>query len=239
MARLTISVVVPTLEEAAELPATLAALAAGATAGGATEVLVSDSGSTDGTPELAGRLGARVLRPPVPLTCRADACIQGAAAAGGDVLLFLDADTRVPNGWDAAVLAALADPEVAGGAFELTLDGAEPGLRRVEWINRLRYRRSHLFYGDQAVFARAAAYRRAGGFPAAAVLESDLLCRRLKAEGRLVLLPLAVVSSARRFRQGGIARVFLRDAWLWLRHLLRLPNEARGRAYWAADRGRT
>ena len=241
-----LSIVVPTLNEAGWLPATLAAARAGAVDGGADEVVVSDSGSHDGTLEVARRLGARCVAHPAvapgrgaderPAPSRAAACNRGAAAARGSILLFLDADVRLPHGWDRAVRRALEDRGTVGGGFHLTLDGPEPGLRRVERVNRLRYRLSHLFYGDQAVFVRATAFAAAGGFPEVPVLESARLCRRLKAEGRLVLLDLAVAASARRFQRGGVGRVFRRDLAIWARSLLRLGPGAAGRRYWHDNR---
>ena len=222
--------------------------------GGAHEIVVADSGSSDCTLALArrlaeerdGRRDGEPARPPVRLVPpvrllpapagglphRAAACNRGAAAASGDVLLFLDADCRLPAGWADSVARALADPAVVGGAFHLHLDGPEPALRRVEWVNRLRYRSSHLFYGDQGVFVRAAAFHAAGGFPEIPVLESARLCKALKRHGRLALVDHRVSASPRRFHDGGIGRVFRADLLLWARGLLRLGPGRAGREYW-------
>lgn len=232
-----ISVVVPTLNEAGWLRATVDAMQSAA-AVPPDELIVSDSGSRDGTADLARALGARVLVPRRPLRNRAEACNRGARVAGGDALLFLDADTALPAGWDRAVRDALTDPAVVAGGFELTLDGPEPMLRWVERVNRLRYRVGHLFYGDQALFVRTADFRAVGGFPPLPVLESARLCKRLKGRGRLVLLPLTVSSSARRFQAGGVTRVFLGDVLLWLRALFRLPLGPRAATYWNENRQR-
>lgn len=208
------------------------------------EVIVSDSGSTDGTLDLARCLAASlesvkvVTAPPGGLGSRAEACNRGVAAARGDVLLFLDADALLPRGWEAAVRSALADPQVIAGAFHLHLDGPEPALRWVERINHFRYRKSHLFYGDQGVFARAADFDAVGGFPEIPVLESARLCKALKTRGRLALLEGKVSASARRFQAGGVWRVFLGDVVLWARGLLRLGPGAAGRRYWQENRDR-
>jgi glycosyltransferase involved in cell wall biosynthesis len=238
-----ISVVVPTLNEAAHLAPTLDALHAGAVDGPVHEVVVSDSGSRDQTLRVARHREARLAVPAAPLENRAAACNQGARMATGEVLLFLDADVALPRGWDRAVAAALR-PGVVGGAFELTFDTDEgsaghasrAALHRVERINRLRYRCSRHFYGDQALFVRRDAFRAAGGFPELPVLESAHLCKALKRRGRLVLLPLAVRASARRFVAGGVARVFLLDLVLWAGFALHLPPHRLGRRYWEANR---
>jgi glycosyltransferase involved in cell wall biosynthesis len=241
-----ISVVIPALNEERWLPAAVASVHAGSRGGGALEVVVADCGSADGTVEVAWELGCRVVVGSdlegdlaEELDARGPAADAGGRAARGDVLLFLDADCRLPGGWDEAVAGALADPEAVGGGFEFVLDGPGKGLRLVEWIDRLRYRWSHLFYGDQAVFVRADAWRAVGGFQGARILESAKLCRRLKRLGRLVLVPLPVAASPRRFEQVGVARVLAADVALWLAGLLRLPIDRLGGAlYWAQNRRR-
>jgi hypothetical protein len=233
-----LTVVIPTLNEEAWLPSAVASVREGARGAGAAEVVVADCGSADGTAAAAGRLACHLVVVP-GADGRGAACDAGGRAARGELLLFLDADCRLPEGWDAAVESALADPGVVGGGFELRLDGPQRGLRWVEWINRLRYRRSRLFYGDQALFVRAAAWHAAGGFRGARILESAKLCRHLKRLGRLELLPLTVAASPRRFDQGGLARIFLLDVALWLASLLRLPLDRQaGRLYWAPNRRR-
>ncbi|MFP3940955.1 MAG: glycosyltransferase [Thermoanaerobaculia bacterium] len=233
-----LSVVIPALNEESWLPAAVASVRRGARGAGAAEIVVADCGSEDATAERARELGCRVAVDPA-LAARGPAADLGGRLAAGDVLLFLDADCRLPDGWDLAVEEALADPDVVGGGFELRLDGPGRGLRLVEAVNRRRYRRSRLFYGDQAVFVRSAAWRSVGGFRGARILESAKLCRRLKRLGRLELTPLAVAASPRRFEGGGVARVFAADVALWLAGLLRLPVDRLGGAlYWAPNRRR-
>lgn len=241
-----LTVVIPTWNEAASLPATLETLAARA-AGPLPEVIVADSGSTDGTPELARRLG-RELFPAFRLVevrgprGRSTPANSGAALARGDVVLFLDADTLLPPGYDRLVAAALARPgrrPTVAGAFEFALDGPELRLRLVEIVDRIRYRISSFHYGDQGVFCRTAAFRAVGGFPETGLFESAELCRALKRLGRVALVREPAVTSARRFQDGGILTVFVHDVWLWAHHFLRLPLARRARRYWADDQGRS
>lgn len=239
-----LSVIVPTLNEAAALPSALEALRERAVLGAPYEVIVADSGSEDGTAALAARLGARVVAAragpsgDAPPRGRGATLNAGARVAGGEVLLFLDADTLLPEGWDREIAAALARPGAVGGAFELAFDGPELRLRLVELVDRVRYRISRYYYGDQAVFARAEAFRRAGGFPEQPLLESADLCKRLKRTGRLVLVHRAVLTSPRRFREGGILRVFAHDIRLWLLHRLGCSLERHGERYWEENRRR-
>ena len=233
--------ILPTLNEEATLAATVGALRARAALGPPHEVIVADSGSTDGTRAVAAGLGARwplIPRDPGPPRGRAAALNAGARIATGEVLLFLDADTLLPEGWDREAAAALGRPTVVGGAFELAFDGPELRLRLVELVDRIRYRISRYYYGDQAVFARAEAFRRVGGFPEQPLLESADLCKRLKRVGRLVLVRRRVLTSPRRFRDGGILRVFAHDIWLWLLHRLGRPLERHGERYWEENRRR-
>ncbi len=242
------SIVIPTLNEERWLPAAVASAREGARGGGASEIVVADCGSADRTAEVARALGCRVVVDPA-LDSRGAAADAGGQEAEGDVLLFLDADCGLPEGWDLAVAEALADPAVVGGGFELRFgeaggDGAGrdgPGwrLRLIEVVDRIRYRWSRLFYGDQGLFVRAEAWHRVGGFRGARILESAQLCRRLKRLGRLALVPLPVTASARRFEDGGVLRIFALDIALWLAGLLRLPiDRLAGRLYWSENRRR-
>jgi rSAM/selenodomain-associated transferase 2 len=226
-----LSIIIPTLNEARYLAGAVEAVRRRAALAGPHEVIVVDCGSVDGTAELAGRLGVRVVRPRPTPDSRAAALNRGAAEAGGDVLLFLDADTAVPPGYDRAIRAALRDPQVVGGAFEFALDGRDPGLRLVELINRVRYRIWPWYYGDQGIFARVAAFRRVGGYPSRRILEASDFCRALARRGRLVLLHAPIKTSPRRFLEGGIYRVLVRDAWIWWLDLVGLPTERFGLAY--------
>lgn len=213
-----LSVVIPALDEGERIEAALAS----ATAPGV-EVVVVDGGSRDDTVARAKRGGARVLASPPGRARQLDA---GARAASGDVLLFLHADTRLPEGYREAVERALLDPGVSGGAFRFAFDRRSPGLRFVAWGVRLRVALFRLPYGDQALFLRREVLEAMGGVPQVPIMEDLDLVRALRRRGRLEILPLAATTSARRYEARGVLRTMLRN---WL-----------AAAAWAAglDRGR-
>ncbi len=201
-----ISVVIPALDEAANLPATLAAIG-----GDAHEVLVVDGGSADGTPDVARRAGAVVVASP---RGRGRQLAAGGRAATGDVLLFCHADCRLPVGWAAAIRRALArDPRAVGGAFRLGIASPRASLALVAATANLRSGVTGHPYGDQALFVRAEAYRAAGGFAPLPLMEDIDLCRRLWRVGRLVQLDLAVRVSPRRWEREGLLYVTVRN-WI-------------------------
>ncbi len=233
-----LSIIIPTLNEARYLPTAVAQAWRQAVLAPPYEIIVADCNSVDGTADLAMQLGTHVVQERPPLSSRAAALNRGAVEATGDVFLFLDADTVVPHGYDRTIQQALADPRVVGGAFELALDGTQLALRLVELLNRLRYRIWPLYYGDQGLFVRASVFRRVGGYREQRLLEASEFCKRVRQQGRLVLLRKYMKTSARRFVEGGIYRVLAKDAWIWWLDLLGRPTEPFGRAYQKNNRRR-
>jgi glycosyltransferase involved in cell wall biosynthesis len=226
-----LSIIIPTLNEAHYLGAAVEGVRRNAALGGPHEIIVADCGSVDGTAAEAARLGALVVREAPPLDSRAAALNRGAAEAGGDVLLFLDADSLVPYAYDRSIVGALRDPHVVGGAFEFALDGSPLGLRVVEVINRIRYRIWAWYYGDQGIFVRRDVFRRLGGYPRRRILEASDFCRALRRRGRLALIHKPMRTSPRRFLEGGIYRVLAHDVWIWWLDLVGRPTERFGTAY--------
>lgn len=208
-----ISIVIPALDEALALPATLdAALAQPHLA----EVLVVDGDSRDRTAAIAAaRRGVRVLRAP---RGRASQMNAGAREARGEWLLFLHADTILPP--EATGLIAGLGRDVQAGCFRQAFDAGRPMLAAISWLHNERCRRTHVMYGDQAMFVRREAFLAAGGFPAVDELEDVLLSERLRQSAPPVLLEATVVTSARRFLAQGVFRSFLRVLAILLQHEL-------------------
>lgn len=232
-----LSIIIPTLNEVRYLADTINQSRRQARMG-PPEIIVSDCDSGDGTADLARRLGVRVVAATPPASCRATALNRGAAVAGGDTLLFLDADTRPPTGYDRAIARALRAPRVVGGAFEFALDGTAFSLRLVEIINRIRYRVWPRYYGDQGLFARADAFHRTGGYPERRLMEASMFSLILARQGELALLRLRMTTSARRFLEGGVYPVLAHDARLWWLDLWRRPTDAFAEGYWEENRRR-
>jgi rSAM/selenodomain-associated transferase 2 len=189
-----VSVVIPVLDEARALPARLAELGAL----GVHEIVVADGGSQDGTIELLMR------HPEVRLVyARRGRALQmnaGAAAATGDVLLFLHADVALPSDALAQIERALAEPRVVLGAFRTWTIADRPShLAPLLHLADLRSRYSSLPYGDQAMFLRTVDFHAVGGFPAIPLMEDLALSRRLRARGRVRVVPARVRVSGRRF----------------------------------------
>lgn len=223
-----ISVVIPALDEEAQL----AAAVASARAPGVGEIIVVDGGSRDATAHVARLHADRVLS---AARGRALQMNAGAAAAGGEVLLFLHADTRLPPGFDAAVLDALADPATASGRFDVRLVPGTPLLRAVASLMNLRSRLSGIATGDQAVFVRRAVFEAIGGFEPIPLMEDIALARALKRRGRIACLHARVETSSRRWLRDGPLRTIVLMWWLRFLYFCGVPPE-RLRARYADTR---
>jgi rSAM/selenodomain-associated transferase 2 len=187
-----LSVVIPALNAAGSLGACLARL------DGAGEVIVVDGCSSDGTPDLAAELGARVVHAP---RGRGEQLRQGAAAAQGEWLLFLHADTLLDEGWLAAVEQHLA-ASTAAACFTFRLDDPSWQARVIEAGVTFRVRLLGLPYGDQGLLISRTLYDQLGGFRPLPLLEDVDIVRRI-GRRRLRQLDGAAVTSAQRWRQDG------------------------------------
>ena len=211
-----ISVVIPVFEDRGEVRNRLAGLR------GADEVIVVDSSTQNRvrSSDLPG--GMRLLR-----SARAHRAYQqnlGAEVARGEAILFLHADTELPEGALDGVRRALADPEVVGGGFVRYFDSRSRFLRWTCDLAAWRSRRWGWFLGDQAIFVRRDLFRRGGGSKILTAFEDYDLCRRLKRRGRMVCLEPPVLSSARRFRREGTCWRAFKDLALTVRYLAMGPS---------------
>lgn len=226
--------VVPVLNEAAILGPRLLELLQ---RGELDEIVVVDGGSTDGTRAILERLANAhagqcrpVLRVLTAARGRAAQMNAGAAAARSQVLLFLHADTALPQGAAVSICTALAGGHV-WGRFDVRLSGRHPLFRVIERMMNWRSAWSGIATGDQAIFVRREAFAAVGGFPDQPLMEDIELSRRLKRLGRPARLREKVVTSARRWERQGIVRTVLRMWVLRLLYWFGVPSRRLARWY--------
>lgn len=218
-----ISMIIPTLNEAEMIARTLQSIPSDE----AIEVIVADGGSCDDTVKIARAFGANVVH---TAPGRAHQMNVGAAAAQGEILLFLHADTRLPAGFMSSVGEVLRRPGVVAGAFRLRLDAPGWRFRIVEVLANFRSRWLKLPYGDQALFLRRFHFRMAVGFSRVPIMEDFEFVRRLGRWGRIGLAPEAAVTSARRWKRLGVLRTTLLNQAIILAYSCGVsPNRL---AYW-------
>ena len=203
----TVSIVIPTLNEEDCILDTLAAAAATHPH----ELIVVDGGSVDRTRGAATAAGYLVIE---ASRGRAVQMNTGAAAATGDILLFLHADTRLPPNALGDVTRSFADARIVGGRFDVTLDGPEPIFRLIETLMNVRSRVTRIATGDQAIFVRRSAFEALGGFAPIPLMEDIHFSFRLKRHGRVACLRSRVRTSARRWRRHGVWRTMVLMWWL-------------------------
>lgn len=214
------------LNEERAIAPTLDALGAGAPGA---EIIVVDGGSTDRSVEIARARGAQTLSAG---RGRARQMNAGAAAARGEALAFVHADTIVPATFASDIAAALAGPGVVGGRFDVELDELSLTSYLLGKLISLRSRIMRSATGDQAIFVRREVFVAMGGFAEIDLCEDVDFARRLKRSGRVACLRARVVTSARRWRQNGMIRTVLR-MWLIKSLFLAGVSPARLRRYYA------
>lgn len=215
---MTISIIIPTLNEAENIKAAIATTQASTNI----EVIVVDAGSQDETVAIANSLGVKVI---LSHPGRAVQMNTGAAVAQGEILLFLHADTRLPPGFEQMLGTALQQPGVVAGAFNLRIDAPPFGFRLVEWGVKWR---SHLWqmpYGDQAIFITKAVFQTIGGFPELPIMEDFELIQRLKQRGKISILPVSVITSPRRWLEKGILTTTFINQIVVIAYLCGVPPE--------------
>ena len=234
-----LSVVIPALDEADGIVALLTDLRARFPAA---ELVVADGGSLDATATLAAPLADRIVPSPPGRARQANA---GAAAATGTVLLFLHADTRLPDDAADAVAGALEDGGPGRdrwrgrewGRFDVRIAGAHPLLPTIAHAMNLRSRLSGVATGDQAMFAMRETFDAVGGYPDIALMEDVALSKRLRRRGSPACLRARAVTSGRRWDANGAARTILVMWALRLCFVLGVPPARLAAAYAALRRG--
>lgn len=221
-----ISIVVPVLNDAAALGSLLRDCRA---LFGDVEVIVSDGGSDDEPDAVCRRHGARLVR---GAPGRGPQLNRGAAAASGDVLWFVHADSTLHGDSLGAIRGALRRSGAAGGAFRFSLAAPHWYKPLLDLAVNLRSRLLAMPYGDQAFFVRREAFEAMGGFPNVAILEDADFFRRLKRHGGGILLPQPVGVSARQWEADGFLRATARNLFVLAAGRLGVPPERLAR--WSA-----
>jgi len=220
-----LSIIIPTLDEAATIEALLAQLSPWNAQG--VELLVVDGGSLDETVSRASSLASRVI---VSEAGRARQMNTGARQARAGHLLFLHADTRLPRDADRLIASALSS-EHCWGRFDVRLEGRHPLLPIIAWAMNLRSRLTGIATGDQAIFMTREAFAAAGGFPDQPLMEDIEMSRRLKHQSSPSCLRARVTSSGRRWERAGAWRTLLLMWQLRWRYWRGTPADDLARAY--------
>ncbi len=221
----TISLVIPTWNEADSLPETIHRARQ---VPEISEIIVVDGGSRDQTCEVAEELGCRVL---TSAPGRGGQMRAGAAQARGDVVLLLHADTWLPPDAGRAALKTLHDQTVVAGGFWKIFRDASPLLAGSKWKCAIRVYLGRRVAGDQGLFVRREVLEKIGGVPDMPLMEEFELCRLLHQQGRLALADATVITSARRFAKLGVIRTYLRMWWVTTRYRLGTPPADLRRIY--------
>jgi len=226
-----ISIIIPTLNEANVVGETITRLLKSEQV----EILVVDGGSSDGTDEIARELGARVL---ATAPSKAGQMNAGAAEAQGAVLLFLHADTRLPENFEEKVLTAAARRGFCAGAFTLEIDSTDRGMRFIERAANWRARIFKMPYGDQALFVSRNLFLEIGGFADYPIMEDFELVRRLKKKGKIAILPDSVKTSPRRWQNLGVLTTWLLNQIILVAYFIGIPPR-RLASWYRREKGRT
>jgi rSAM/selenodomain-associated transferase 2 len=212
---MSISIIIPVLNEAPGIVQALVALGPLRQAGH--EVILIDGGSRDDTILLSEAYADQIIRAPRGRSVQMNA---GAKLAGGEILLFLHGDTFLPKGADRLIIEGMDRKGTKWGRFDVTLSGVHLLLRLIEFLMNWRSRLFQIATGDQAIFVKRDLFEAIGGFPEIDLMEDIALSRILKKHGRPLCLRQRVVTSSRRWEEKGLFRTiflmwFLRLAYFF------------------------
>jgi rSAM/selenodomain-associated transferase 2 len=223
--RPSVSVIVPTFNEERSIGRTLRALAS---LEGEVELILVDGGSQDRTTEIARRLGAKVVSSE---RGRGTQMHNGARAARGHTLFFLHADTIPAAEVIKEINEALArDAAALGGNCSIRFEGESRPARFMTWLYP-KLAKLGLCYGDSGIFVRARVYEEIGGFKPFPLFEDLDFIRRLKKKGRMVRLPVELVTSSRRFEEHSFVITFARWSILQVLYWLGVSPHALNELY--------
>jgi rSAM/selenodomain-associated transferase 2 len=221
-----ISVIIPTLNEEDNIVRCIRSV--GNEAG--CEIIVADGGSTDRTLERAGACeGVRIVSSG---RGRGRQMNKGASAAGGDVFLFLHADTRLEQGWGRAVHSLLDNGSVVGGAFTFRVDSDRRRYRLIEFLVSLRCSIFKLPYGDQGIFVRRGIFESLGGYREVPLMEDVDLMGRLREKGRIAILGKKAFTHHRRWEREGWVRASLQNQMIMILYRLGRSPDALAKMYY-------
>ena len=207
------SIIIPTLNEAAVINACLTALQPLRTQA---ELIVVDGDSIDNTRQLAEPLVDQVITTESGRSTQMNA---GAQQASGDILVFLHADTSLPEQGLLAIQSALQSHR-QWGRFDVRLSGQHFMLHIIAWLMNVRSRLTGIATGDQVIFVRKQIFKNIGGFPDIVLMEDISLCKQLKTLSKPACLRAKAISSGRRWEQFGIYKTILLMWSLRLRFFL-------------------
>ena len=228
-----ISVIIPTLNEEHFLRQTITWLLLQADSPELLEILIIDAGSTDFTLKSVDDLNVITYQDPGLKGKKYSSLNMGISKASGEVLIFLDADTLVPHGFDSTVKEVL-QRKLIGGAFGLRFKETNLRYRVLALCNAIRYHLDGIYLGDQSIFCWAWAAKKVNGYDHN-LMESAYFCRKLRKLGKVKVLSKWVYTSARRFEEHGFWKVLGFDIKIWARFLMGLEVAHYGRAYWSQN----
>ena len=224
-----LSVIIPALQEAPRIAVAIES----AWRAGASEVVVADGGSQDGTSEVSQAAGATVV------ACepgRGKQLAAGASASCGEILLFLHADSRLSETVGAQLEELAKQRQEFWGCFRQKIEGESLAYRALEWGNAMRAVWWRLAYGDQAIFVTRELYQRFGGFAAVPLMEDVMLSQQLAKVCRPIFLPGPVHTSSRRWEKHGIVRQTLRNWGIMIRYFWGVAPEDLAKLYRRHDK---
>lgn len=221
MEKINLSVIIPVLNEAETIAQTLESLQTPSV-----EIIVVDGGSTDQTIPIAQTKGVKLVLSPEP--GRAMQMNTGAKYATAETLLFLHADTQLPENYPQLVKETLVNPKTIAGAFQLKINHQNFLLRIIEKGVNARSRFLQMPYGDQGIFLKKATFEKMGGFPDLPIMEDFQLIQNLRKQGKIQLASASVVTSARRWKKLGVIKTTLINQIVILGYFLGIsPTELR------------